>query len=86
MSHGLCCHRLPGSHLPLNHPALELVKSVCHVFSLDQVVCDVFSSAQQRDCCSVQHTRDQVLQLKRALLRLINVRVVSSLVCIGSEG
>eukprot|EP00127_Corallochytrium_limacisporum_P003547 Clim_evm30s150 gene=Clim_evmTU30s150 len=27
---------LPGSHLPLNDPTLELVKSVCHVLMLDK--------------------------------------------------
>ena len=26
---------LPGSHLPLKHPALEFVKDVCQVCSLD---------------------------------------------------
>ncbi|XP_070201892.1 DNA polymerase epsilon catalytic subunit A-like [Littorina saxatilis] len=30
--------RLPGSHLPLNNPALEFVKAVCQVLSLDSNV------------------------------------------------
>lgn len=47
--------RLPGSHLSLTHPALEFVKALCKVLSIDSAI------------------TDQVAQLRRNLLKLINV-------------
>lgn len=52
---------LPGSHLKLTHPALEFVKALCKVLSLDQSI------------------TDQVQQLRRNLLKLINIGEFSDL-------
>ena len=46
---------LSGSHLKLTHPALEFVKALCKVLSLDSAIAE------------------QVTQLRRNLLKLINV-------------
>ncbi|KAL4229089.1 hypothetical protein ACF0H5_012128 [Mactra antiquata] len=40
--------RPPGSHLPLNNPALEFIKSVCKVLSLDSNI-NIQVSKMQRD-------------------------------------
>ena len=32
---------LPGSHLPLNNPALEFVKFICKVMLADPLVCNL---------------------------------------------
>ncbi|KAK7499885.1 hypothetical protein BaRGS_00008976, partial [Batillaria attramentaria] len=40
--------RLPGSHLPLNNPALEFVKSVCQVLALDSNI-SIQVSKMRRD-------------------------------------
>ena len=52
---------LPGSHLKLTHPALEFVKALCKVLSLDDAI------------------TEQVTQLRRNLLKLINVGEFSDL-------
>lgn len=74
---------LPGSHLPLNNPALEFIKNVCHILSMDPAV--------QQQVCTSSHTLilncrhfiggryfHQVRLVKTNLLKLIDVRAFSA--------